>query len=261
MPESEAVSSRHLISALVMSALMGAAPAVAAIRPGDAAATHAYLLAKLKLRREGASSGEAGLNAIRGLATQLQAECPGILAGTPLAGPEGGPTRADSELAQEISDDAFGASERLEHTSDVRFYMKVRRLRWSNPKLTKLLHDLALESVRQTGIPAPDLCADIRFWVASGYSAVSASTVREVHDIEVASSTATIESEPGEKNLFDSEAVVEHRLRRYENQSDHHLARRVFPSKLTVGSPEFEAALTAYFAAVEQVFTSLGKSV
>jgi hypothetical protein len=253
---------RRLIPAIAALALLGATPAGAAVRPGDAAATRAYLLAKLKLQREGSRSGEAGLDAIRALATQLHGECPGILAGTPLAGPEGGPSRADSELAQEISDAAFGASERLEHTSDVRFYATVKRLRWSNSKLTKLLHELALESVRQTGIPAPDLCADIRFWIAGGYSNVSAATMREVHESQAASSTATIEPEHGETPfLLDSEAVVEHRLRRYESRSDHRLARRVFPPKPADEQPQIEAAFNTYFGAVEQVFTSLGKSV
>ncbi|HEX4435363.1 MAG TPA: hypothetical protein VH061_01085 [Solirubrobacteraceae bacterium] len=234
---------------------------MAAVRPGDASATHAYLLAKLRLQREGTGSGEAGLDAVRGLAEQLHTECPGILTGTPLAGPEEAPDRVDSELSKEIADDALNADETLNRLPDTRFYATVKRLRWSNRKLTRLLHDLALESVRLSEIPAPDICADIRYWVASGYSGLSAGTIRVVHEDDVANSTATIEVEPKEKEgLFDSEEVVRHRLRRYENRSDRRLDVRAFPFKKLIGNPKFEAALATYFRAVEQVFSSLGKS-
>lgn len=244
--------------------------AAAAVSPKDAAATRGYLLAMLKQRHEGSGSTTTGVEAIDGLVSKLSAECPGILAGTPLAGPENswkGPSKKpSSELHEEIGDAAIGAAERLDHTSALHFYERVKRLRWSDRRFTKMLHDLALESVRQTGIPAPDLCGDIRFWAAHAYSAVSPGTAREQRERSWASTTAMIEVEPGEPGLgLDPEAIVEHRLRRYENGPDRKLAKLAFPLAHTHLPPKAVAALEAYlqafFQAVEWVYTTLGASV
>jgi hypothetical protein len=92
----------------------------------------------------------------------------------------------------------------------------VRRLRWSNPRLTKLFRSLAIEQDQQSAIPPPDLCSDMRFWVASGYTAVSAGTKRYLHRLSVVSSITQIEWEPNEPatNPFHTNALLAYRLRR-----------------------------------------------
>lgn len=237
----------------------------AAVRPRDAAATRAYLLAILKQRHERSGPPTTGVEAIDGLVSKLGAECPGILVGTPLAGPESGWKKASDELHEEIADAALGASERLDHASDLRFYKRVEALHWSDLGFTKMLHDLALESVRQTGIHAPDLCGDIRFWAAHDYSVVSPGTARELRERQRASTTATIVAEPDEPFTLDPEVVVERRLRRYENGPDRKLAKRAFSLTQAHLPPKAAAALEAYlqafFQAVERVYTTLGASV
>jgi hypothetical protein len=74
----------------------------------------------------------------------------------------------------------------------------------------------------------------MEFWVASGYTAVSAGTKRFLHRLRVVSSITLIESEPHEpvSNFFDLNALVAHRLKPYEDHADQLLARKALPTKV-----------------------------
>jgi hypothetical protein len=128
------------------------------------------------------SSGEpAELKAIGVLEAQVKAECPGVLSGAP-PHVEGEKTnQSQNEISEELLSVTLGTPEHLEHLAYARFARTVLRLRWSNSRLTKLLHSLAIEEAEQSAIPPPNLCSDLRFWVASGYTAVSAGTKRYLH--------------------------------------------------------------------------------
>jgi hypothetical protein len=242
-------------------ALLLSGAAVAAAGSGDEAATHSYLLARLSHRAELAGQAGDSLTAIHALAARLRSECPGILTGTPLAPVEGGSGDPEADLRLEIADAAFGASERLEHAADVRFYDRVKHLHWHHRKLTTLVHELALEEDLQSGLPEPEVCADIRFWVASGYKSASPGTLRSRHEHDVVSSTAKIEVGPGESGLDGVDGILAHRLAPFENAADRRLARRVFPRGRSTGTPAQERAVKKVFAAIEEVLTVLGKSV
>jgi hypothetical protein len=148
------------------------------------------------------------------------------------------------EISLELPDAIFGAAERVEHAADERFYKTVRRLRWSSPRLTKRLHDLALEQTEQSGVPAPPLCADLRFWVASGYTATSAATKHYLQRWNVISAIG-IEPEP----------QTARRLSGYENDADRLLAEKVFPSQEASSTSPAEAP---FVEAVNRVFEVLG---
>jgi hypothetical protein len=224
----------------------------------DAAATHAYLEARLAERRAAAAHPSSELNAVDALAESVKVECPAVLKDEPEPARSGA---AGGEISLEVSDAIFGAAERVDHAVDERFYKTVRRLRWSNPRLTKLLHDLALEQAEQSGVPAPPLCADLRFWVGSGYTATSAATKHYLQRRDTISGIATIEPEPHEKPFEDflqSERLIAHRLSRYEDHADRVLARKVFPSKEpSLTSP----ALRPFFEAVARVDEALGRHI
>jgi hypothetical protein len=221
----------------------------------DDVATHAYLDARLAARRTESGHPSSGLSAIDALAEAIKVECPDVLQAEPAPARNG---RAGGEISREISEAIFGASERVGHATDERFYKTVRRIRWSNPRLTKLLHELALEQAEQSGISAPPLCADLKAWVASGYTATTAATKHYLHRHDVVSGIATIEAEPGEKpfeDFLETERLVAHRLARYEDHADRLLAKKVFASEASLNTP----AGKQFLAAVGKVYEALGR--
>jgi hypothetical protein len=98
----------------------------------------------------------------------------------------------------------------------------------------------------------------MKFWVASGYTAVSAGTKRFMHRQSVVSSITLIESEPNEPiaNFLHPDALVAYRLKPYEDHADRLLARKTLPPEVKITSP----ALRPLFEAVGSVYTAIGRS-
>lgn len=238
-------------------AVCSAAPALARVGASDAAATHGYLEAKIAWQRVAMANEPAALNAITALATRVHAECPGVLAGAPPHIKGEKTNQSEVEVSQELLAVAFGASDDVQHPADERFSTRVRRLHWSNSKLTKLLHSLAAEQAAQSGIPSPDLCADLKFWVASGYTTASASTKLFLHRMMVVSSITVIESEPHEPvaDFFDLDALVAYRLKPYEDHTDRLLAKKAFPPEAKLTDP----AVRPFLEAVGNVYKAVGR--
>jgi hypothetical protein len=234
------------------------AAALARVTSSDAAATHAYLEARIVLQRAGVAGEPAALKAIEALATQVRAECPGVLADAPPHVKGEKTNQSEQEVSDELVSVVFGVDEHVGHPADARFARAVRRLRWSNPRLTRLLRSLAIEQAEQSAIPLPDLCSDMKFWVASGYTAVSAGTKSFMHRRSVVSSTTLIESEPNEPiaNLFNPDALIAYRLRPYEDHADRLLARKILSPEVKITSP----AVRPLLEAVGSVYTAIGHS-
>jgi hypothetical protein len=199
----------------------------------------------------------ADLRAYAALAAQIRAECPGVMTGAPPHVKGEKLNQASMAMLDEVLSATFGAAEHLEHPADERFTRTVRRLHWSNPKLTKLLHSLALEQDEQAASPAPDLCPDLKFWVASGYTTLSPGTKRFLHRQRVVSSITTIEPEPHESpiNFFDLDALVKHRLKPYEDHADQLLARRAFPHEVKLTNPR----VRPFLEAIGAIYEALGR--
>jgi hypothetical protein len=246
-----------LLITLAMMVCSGA-PAVARVTASDAAATHAYLEARIALRRAGAATAPAELKAIAALEAQVKAGCPGVLAGAPPHVKGEKTNESQHEVSEELLSVGFGAGGHVQHPADARFAKTVRRLRWSNPKLTRLLRSLATEQAEQSAITLPELCPDMKFWVASGYTEVSAGTKRFLHRSSQVASITQIESEPHESvsDIFNLNALVAHRLKPYEDHADRVLAKRAFPPEATVTDP----AVMQLFEAAGKVYLALGHS-
>jgi hypothetical protein len=232
---------------------LSATPAPAGVRPGDAAATHAYLEAKIAETHAIDAAYQAEIKALEELAAELKTECPGVLAGAPLHTKGKPVNQSATEITDELTAAVFGAGEQIQHPASVRFERTVRRLRWSNWRLTHLIHSFAVEQAVQSGLTSPSLCVDLRAWVASGYTAVSAATKRFLHQRQVVSSITLIESEPHEKFTFDVDAIIAHRLRPYENAADRALARKLPHGEAKITDPR----LLPFFEAVGRVFLVL----
>ncbi len=170
---------------------------------------------------------------------------------------------SDLHVFEELLIATLGAAERVEHAQLARFARTVGRLHWSNPKLTRLLRSLALESDEQSAIPVPDLCSDLHFWVSSGYTAVSAGTQLYLHRLSVVSSITTIEPEPNERNaenFFNLNALVAHRLKPYEDHADRLLARKALPQEPTLSHAIDTPAFRNLLEAVDKVYAALGST-
>ncbi|HUB35252.1 MAG TPA: hypothetical protein VL972_00370 [Solirubrobacteraceae bacterium] len=236
--------------------------AAARVTVNDAAATRAYLKGKIALERAMAAAEPTEVNAIGALATQAKGECPGVLAGAPPHVKGEKTNQSELEVDGELLSAVFGAAEHVGHAADVRFARVVHRLHWSNPKLTRLLRSLASEQAEQSAIPLPNLCSDMKFWVASGYTMVSADTKEYLHRLQVVSSITLIESEPNEpiSYILHPEALLAHRLKPYENHADRLLARKALPPEPKLTNPAALKALGPIFNAVGAVLVALGRS-
>ena len=111
-------------------------------------------------------------------------------------------------------------------------------------------------AAEQSAIAPPDLCSDLKFWVASGYTAISAGSARFLHRHDVVSSITQIESEPDEplSDFFNLDALVARRLKPYENRADRALARRAIPPEPPT------APLGSLFEALHKVLIALGRT-
>jgi hypothetical protein len=113
-------------------------------------------------------------------------------------------------------------------------------------------------AAEQSTIPSPQLCADMKFWVASGYTAASAGTKHFLHQLRVVSSITLIEAEPHEPvtNFLHLNALVAYRLKPYEDHADRLLARKALPPEAKLTDP----ALRPLLEAAGRVFVTLGRT-
>jgi hypothetical protein len=237
--------------------------AIADPTAGDAAATHAYLEARLSLQRASTAAEPAELEALATLEAQVKAECPGVLAGAPPHVKGEKTNESTLEIDGELLSATFGDAEHVQHPAEARFASAVHRLRWSNPTLTRLLRSLAREAAAQSAIPTPDLCSDMKFWVASGYTTVSAGTKQFLQRLNVVSSITTIVPEPHEPvtDTFDLNALVAHRLKPYEDRADVLLAKKALPPESTLNKTTLDnPTVRAFLEAAGKVLAALGRT-
>ncbi|HSZ05051.1 MAG TPA: hypothetical protein VK778_07610 [Solirubrobacteraceae bacterium] len=159
---------------------LSAPVALAQVSAGDAAATASYLRANYATDRAEVKDFPAAIAAIEALATRLHAECPGVLANMPKPTSGVPPTASEAEIAAEETGAAFGVAEHAEYSRDRAFARAVSPLGWSDLAVTRLVRSAAADEVQKAELPAPDLCADARAWVSSGYQTVSAATTAYV---------------------------------------------------------------------------------
>jgi len=225
------------VLAAIVTAL-SASPALAQVSRSDATATRDYLQAGLAEDRAEVNRLPAGFEAIEALRGRLQMECPGVLANEPKPAPGAKPSVSAVKIEEEDEAAVFGVAEHTEYGRLLRIARAVSRLSWSDRALTRLVHSSAEEEVAHAAVPTPDLCADMRVWVSSGYQTVSAATEAYVHRESILSA----ETEGVEE-------VILHKLRRYETQAD----RRIVKQIAELQKHALRTALPKLFAALAKV--------
>jgi hypothetical protein len=144
-------------------------PALAGARARNFAATKAYIQADYALVHTARTNMKAGEAALEELRSKLGAECP--LAA--MASPE-------NEAAEKLSNEVIGAMSTVFIRADVQavgdFANAVRRLHWSNQKLTRKVSSYAAKLKALAVLETPNVCGDVKAWATSGYHTLPAST-------------------------------------------------------------------------------------
>ena len=152
-------------------ALVMAAPAPASAAGGDAAATQAYLSASYALGRAAKAKEGAAQAALDGLLASVRAECPNVAAESP--------QDTDSEqLSNELVGAMIIAGTAPDRQAIARYARAVSSLHWSNGALTRSVKTFAGQLSALSTMAPPNLCGDVRNWVASGYRSLPTTTVQ-----------------------------------------------------------------------------------
>jgi hypothetical protein len=213
--------------------------AEARTRTSDVRATRSYLQAEIALDRALVDNVHRGIVAGEELATRLGKECPGVAAGAPSV--ERSPQRV--KLVREVLYAAIVAFV----TPDAPAYQAAAKtlshLRWTDRRLTALVHQLATANTGALGTP-PDVCGDWKAWVASAYNVLSAGTTRLL--AQTRPSIGARGPEPLE--------AVEPRLERYEGPRERSMVRRLEHLQGVVG----ENTVAGLLLVVRKVQAALG---
>jgi hypothetical protein len=251
---------RASIVVSVLAALLGMTTAAgAAANPANTAATHAYLAAEYVYRQALAAELPQSTAAVEAQASRLAGECPGVLSGAPkLEFGEQSSQRPGElrerlrerrqlgHLVSELGIALYSAFEQPQQAAVAAFSATVATLRWSSAAVTRGVRAYAALIADPTEAQAPDVCADMRAWVISGYKLLSA-----------ASKAFIARQESRFESLLAPIATIvtptSSLLRRYEGPAEKALVRRIQTLErrpATLQAP-FEAAL-------ERLRTALG---
>jgi hypothetical protein len=202
--------------------------ASAAIKPSDIAATRAYLVAKHKFEAASARKFNTGEEAVQALVAHVSASCPNVLAGAPA-------TKAVDSIREELLANVPLTLEHAAAPAAIKFANTVKRLHWSNRKLTYYAHGAAAEEKAQAEILLPDICADAKALAADGFQTTAPATTLLVKQYEAATSITTIVSKPGEKEDVDGlEGRIMKLLVPYEQPNE----KSLIPKKLSAHQRE-----------------------
>ena len=163
------------------------APAGARVSAADRAATKTYVEAVYTWEQAAVANLPASGTAFDEFAGRIQAECPGVVANALPPEPVGGQTLRQlderirkteqlSELEGETTSALFEAWEQPDRQATAALAAAVEPLRWSNPTLTRQVQLSIARFAEGIDSPLPDVCGDIREWVASGYKTLSTAT-------------------------------------------------------------------------------------
>ncbi len=167
------------------------APSTIGADAADTATVHAYLVAEHEYARTLAANADASKGSLERYAEAVATSCPGVLTGAP-GGPEsfaqrpssprgrGRLVRETQELELIESELAVGELDALygpDAASLETLIASESALRWSDPRLAELAAEhVRHEQEQRAGVPASDVCADMRAWRASGFRTLPAAT-------------------------------------------------------------------------------------
>jgi hypothetical protein len=157
-------------SAVAM-ALAAWLPAPATAAGGDAATTRAYLSASYTLGRAAKAREGASQAALNRLLASVRSECPNVAAESP--------QDTDSEqLSNELVGAMIVVATAPDRQAVAQYAHAVSALHWSSGALTRSVKTFASQLSALSTMAPPNVCGDVRAWVASGYLTLPATTVQ-----------------------------------------------------------------------------------
>jgi hypothetical protein len=159
---------RVLFLATVLALTAGQAPALAS--PADVAATRTYIQANYALVQSAGSHLAGARAAYRNVLSRVRATCPDAAANSP-QNPE------STQLSYEVIGAMVTASIDTNLPPLNAFVRTAERTRWSSRGLTAAVHAYASKVKTMATLGRPDLCGDVKAWVATGFQTLSPRTV------------------------------------------------------------------------------------
>lgn len=245
---------RALVLVAVAVVAVGAIVAIAAAGSSntdaaDRAATNAFLRTRLALLQSFTAGLPAGEESMNVFVAEVRSKCSGALRGAPVsAGSDGsnGGFTDQGQLALEGLSDLAIAQRGVDTAAVERFASALRRLRWHDRHLTALVHTFAQIETERAHMRVPDLCGQIKAWVASGYRTLPQTTSepREQDGMTLTRELAALGCTP-----FDQpEHAVVAALRRYQRAGEQPTTRQVELTEFRLNIEALKAALTASVA-------------
>jgi hypothetical protein len=158
-----------LLIATALATANGSASALAG--SSDVARTQRYIQANFTLVQAASTKLRVAEATLQTLRRKIGGECPKAAVESP--------QNVDSEqLSNEIIGAMVIAAYHTGVSAGANFVRVTEGLRWSNHKLTSTIQSYTGKLRVLSTLAAPNVCADVRAWVASGYRTLPASTVR-----------------------------------------------------------------------------------
>jgi hypothetical protein len=200
--------------AIVLTVLtVGLTPASAlAASPQDESSTHRALTAADTTLQAIVNTWPNVEASLHKLNLKFAAECPDVAAGSPQ-------NASEQKLSYEIVGALYATGYHTDAKIADRFIEAVSSLRWSNPAIARRLRVFVNGLREMLALRVPNLCADVRSWIASGYQTVPAHTLQfdehvEAIEVEVPSpQLVAAYVPPADRGLFKR---VGHLLTRFE---------------------------------------------
>jgi len=232
---------RASIVAVAVGALFVLAPSVALGSSSDnRASTRAYIDARYTFARAGISNISAELSAMRAFTSRVEGECPGVLAGArSLAYPKQRAAIVEEMMAAVVLAELGPDRGALRATART-----IRNLRWTDRRLTRLVHreEQAVDAL--AALPDPRLCTDFRSWATSSFRVLPAQTER--FDRELTIEVAT----EGQGR----EEVIARLLRPYELPAE----RRTIQRTAMIDARHATATESTFWATLKAISVATG---
>jgi hypothetical protein len=162
---------KRCVLLLIAALALVAAPASALAGSGNAATTQTYVQANLKLVQSGVSKLGQGRAALHSAGRRIEGECKNAAFDSP-QNPQ------STELSNEIIGAIVLPTLQTGKPDLLKFISAAGGLRWSNSRLTSAIRAYVGKLKVMATLAPPNVCADVRAWVASGYTTLTPSTIQ-----------------------------------------------------------------------------------
>jgi hypothetical protein len=215
-------------------------PAPAATTSNDQAATTAYIRAENLFVLAQVTRIGASVAAINGEAARISRDCPSVIADAPR-------DEQLQRLREEVSAAVLFSGVVPDRSATLAFAQRISRLHWNNSRIANLVRLLASDERAIANLVIPDVCANLRSWVASRYRTLSLDTVGFLKQVNAIGKGVGAKEESLEE-------VVSRLLARNESPSERRTAKHIERLEAAMG----KRALHAFAAAMEVVERALG---